>query len=164
MEATERTERDVQTHEAVDTLIHSMRAHHRVVERRIEGMGVHHSQHRMLMRLDRMGRMASQKEIADALDVSPACVARTLKHLSAAGLIDKQEGQDNRRNEISITPAGRQMIEETLNTFLEIDRDMFAGISESELTALIRTMRRVQQNLADMERPGAESETEETCL
>ena len=28
----------------IDALIHTMRLHHRVVERRIEGMGVHHSQ------------------------------------------------------------------------------------------------------------------------
>ena len=45
--------------EAVDLLIHVMKQHHRIVERRVEGLGVHHSQHRMLMRLSGMGRTAS---------------------------------------------------------------------------------------------------------
>ena len=56
----------------IDALIHTIRLHHRVVERRIDGMGVHHSQHRMLMRLSDLGRSASQKDLADAMDVSPA--------------------------------------------------------------------------------------------
>ena len=43
----------------------------------------------MRRRAPRMGRSASQKDIADALDVSPACVARTLKPLNAAGLVEK---------------------------------------------------------------------------
>ena len=153
MQRPETTDREAQVWEALNALIHCMRAHHRLVERRIDGMGVHHSQHRMLMQLNRMGPMPSQKEIAQVLDVSPACVARTLKALSASGLIDKREGADNRRNEISITPEGQRMIDDTLSVFLEIDRGMFVGVSEEDLAKLIQIMRHVQQNLAAMERP-----------
>ena len=143
--------REALEREAIDVMIHTMRLHHRVVEKRVEGQGVHHSQHRMLMKLSRMGKSASQKDIAEALDVSPACVARTLKHLSAAGLIDKAEGADGRRNEISILPRGQRMVDESLELFRQIGTQMFRDISEEELAKVNGVLRRVQNNLIEME-------------
>lgn len=137
--------------ENIDVLLHVMRLHHRIVEKRIDGLGVHHSQHRMLMRLSNMGRIESQKDIAAALDVSPACVARTLKSLSAAGLIDKSEGADGRCNEVSILPRGRQLIDDSLNVFRRIDLEMFEGLSDDELSTLCGLMTRLRCNLTAME-------------
>ena len=145
-------ERADQLRQTIDLMIHSMRLHHRVVERRIEGLGVHHSQHRLLMRLSRMGRSASQKEIAAALDVSPACVARMLKPLNAAGLIEKAGGADGRCNQISISPDGERLVEDSLAVFRSIDAQMFEGISGEALAALGGVLRRVQENLINMEK------------
>ncbi len=144
-------ERADQQRQTIDLLIHTMRLHHRVVERRIDGLGVHHSQHRLLMKLARMGRSASQKDIAAALDVSPACVARMLKPLNAAGLIEKAGGADGRCNQISISPDGERLVQDSLAVFRDIDAQMFRGISSEELAALGGVLRRVQENLADME-------------
>ena len=151
METDERARRGAGNREAVDLLIHVMRQHHRIVERRIDGLGVHHSQHRMLMRLSNMGRSPSQKDIAKALDVSPACVARTLKALSAAGLIDKAEAADGRCNEISILPDGQRLIDDSIKVFGEIDAEMFDGVSDEQMAALILALRRIRQNLVRME-------------
>ena len=145
-------ERADQLRQTIDLMIHSMRLHHRVVERRIEGLGVHHSQHRLLMRLSRMGRSASQKEIAAALDVSPACVARMLKPLNAAGLIEKAGGTDGRCNQISISPNGERLVEDSLAVFRSIDAQMFEGSSGEALAALGGVLRRVQENLVNMEK------------
>ena len=144
-------ERAAQTRQAIELMIHTMRLHHRIVEKRIEGMGVHHSQHRMLMLLSRMGKSASQKDIADAMDVSPACVARTLKQLSAAGLVDRAGGADGRCNEVSLLPEGRRVVEDSLAVFHEIGSEMFRGVTGEELTALHGTLRRIQANLIEME-------------
>lgn len=149
MEARERTARVFET---IDALIHTMRLHHRIVEKRIDGLGVHHSQHRMLMKLSRMGKSASQKEIAAALDVSPACVARMLKQLNAAGLVDKADGADGRCNEISVLPAGKRLVDDSLAVFRQIDREMFEGVTEEELIQLGDVLRRVRDNLARMEK------------
>ena len=137
--------------EAVDLLIHVMKQHHRIVERRVEGLGVHHSQHRMLMRLSGMGRTASQKDIASALDVSPACVARTLKGLCASGWIEKAEAADGRCNQISILPEGQRLVDDSRKVFREIDTQMFEGIGEADLAALIALLQRIQRNLDRME-------------
>ena len=131
--------REEQLHTAIDTLIHTMRLHHRIVDKR------------MLMRLSHMGKTASQKDIATEMDVSPACVARTLKSLSAGGLIEKAEGLDGRCNEISLSPLGRPVINDSLKLFREIDAEMFKGISSSELTELTALLRRIQKNLFSME-------------
>ncbi len=148
-------ERQARLRESIDLLIHTMRLHHRIVERRIDGLGVHHSQHRLLMRLWRMGRSASQKDIAAAMDVSPACVARMLKPLHAAGLVEKSCGTDGRCNEVGITQGGRRLVEDSLELFRQIDAQMFRGVSGEALAALRDTLGRVHGNLAEMERAEA---------
>lgn len=137
---------------AIDLLVRVMRAHHRVIESRIDGLGIHHSQHRTLFMLSRMGRTASQKDIAAAQDVSPACVARTLKALSAAGLIEKREGADGRCREIGILPEGQRMIDDSRKVFREIDAQMFAGLTDGDIACLTRILGRMQDNLNAMER------------
>ncbi|MDO4865043.1 MAG: MarR family transcriptional regulator [Clostridia bacterium] len=153
-------ERAERIRESIDALIRTMRLHHRIVERRVDGMGVHHSQHRMLMKLSALGTSASQKDIADAMDVSPACVARTLKHLSAEGLIEKTEGTDGRCNAVSLRPEGQKLVRDSIELFIQIGTDMFEGISDEELTALCGTLGRILDNLGRMERRDAAPETE----
>ena len=138
----------------IDVLIHTMRLHHRVVERRLDGMGVHHSQHRMLMRLSDLGRSVSQCELADAMDVSPACVARMLKPLNAAGLVEKADGSDGRRNEISVSPAGMQLVEDSRAVFRQIGEQMFEGLTDNELKTLGLLLDRLKANLSNMDRGG----------
>ena len=143
--------REALTHGAIDRLVRVMRAHHRVIEKRIDGLGIHHSQHRTLMRLSKMGPADCQKDIAEALDVSPANVARTLKALSAAGLIEKREGADSRCREIDILPAGQALIDASLKTFSEIDAEMFEGVPDEDVMHLTRTLMKVYDNLNNME-------------
>ncbi|MBQ3304989.1 MAG: MarR family transcriptional regulator [Clostridia bacterium] len=138
----------------IDALIHTMRLHHRVVERRIEGMGVHHSQHRLLMRLSDLGRSASQKELADAMDVSPACVARMLKPMTAAGLVEKASGADGRCNEISVSAAGMQLVEDSRAVFRQIGEQMFEGLTEGELQTLGALLDKLKANLSNMDKGG----------
>ena len=146
------------TRETIDGLIHTMRLHHRIVERRIDGLGVHHSQHRMLMKLSCMGQGASQKDIANAMDVSPACVARMLKALNAADLVEKAEGVDGRSNAISVTPRGSRLVQDSVAVFRQIDARMFEGVTDAELKNLNAVLRHIQDNLIDME--GRESRDE----
>ncbi len=139
------------TARAIDRLMRVMRAHRRVIEKRVEGLGIHHGQHWMLMRLYNMGRTASQKDIAEALDVSPACVARMLKGLSAAALIEKCEGTDGRRREISVTPEGEKLVVASHGVFKQIGGEMFEGVSDEDMRTLCRILESVQENLGHME-------------
>jgi len=150
--------RMAQIRDSIDVLIRTRRLHHRVVERRIEGLGVHHSQHRLLMKLSKLGTSASQKDLAEAMDVSPACVARALKQMAAARLIDRADGADGRCKAISILPEGTRLVEDSLAVFRQIGAEMYEGIGEAELAAFTATMRRIQNNLSAMEQRDTLSE------
>ena len=151
----EERERTLLIKDDIDALIHTMRLHHRVVERRIDGLGVHHSQHRMLMQLSDLGRGVSQRELADVIDVSPACVARMLKPLTAAGLVEKAGGADGRRNEISVSDAGMQLVEDSKAVFRQIGEQMFEGLTGDELQTLGRLLDKLKANLSNMDKFGA---------
>ena len=130
---------------AVGLFIRVMRRHHACVERRIGDLGIHHSQHRMLMQLaKREGERPSQKELAEAMGISPAAVTVTLKKLEKEGYICRSmTDEDNRRNEIRITEKGRTKVAESRVIFESVDTAMFEGFTEDEMETLIRFMERI---------------------
>ena len=134
--------------EAMHACIRAMRLHHATVERRVGMLGIHHSQHRTLMHLARGEQIPSQRELAASLGISPAAVTATLKRLEREGYIERvMPDEDNRRNEIRITEAGRAKVEESRALFDEIDRATFAGFTEEELATLTDYLRRMKDNL-----------------
>ena len=143
------SERAAQVHQAIDLLIRSSRLHHRNIEKGFENTGLHRSQRRMLMHLSRFETMPSQRKIADDFDISPACVARTLKALASEGYITRAGDEDDlRRNNVSITEKGLNTVSETRHTFESIDQAAFEGMSCDELNQLISLLARVKENLS----------------
>ena len=67
-------------HELTGKLIFVTHLHHKVMNRYLNQMGLHCSQHRLLMHLGE-GTYASQAELAKHLEVTPATVAVALKSL-----------------------------------------------------------------------------------
>lgn len=135
--------------DTVRLLIRVMRRHHACVERRIGDMGIHHSQHRMLMHLVRQDRdVPSQRELAETMGISPAAVTSTLKRLEKEGYIARTiTDRDNRRNEIRITEEGLSKVMEGREIFESADRAMFEGFSPEELSAFTAYLRRIDENL-----------------
>ncbi len=133
---------------AVHNIIRVMRRHHACIERRVADLGIHHSQHRLLLHLARFECIPSQKEIAETMGISPAAVAATLKRLEREGYIARSvPGEDNRRNEIRITERGLEKVVESREMFESVDRATFAGFSEEEMHTLLDFLARIDQNL-----------------
>lgn len=146
------SERSAQIRQVIDLLIRSSQLHHRNIEKRFENTGLHRSQRRMLMHLSRFDAMPSQRKIADDFDISPACVARTLKALASEGYITRTGDEDDmRRNNVSITQKGLDTVSETRNTFEMIEHATFDGFSFEELDQLISLLGRVKENLIRLE-------------
>lgn len=126
-----------------------MRRHHALVERRIGAIGLHHSQHRMLVHLaKRQGEIPTQKELAENLGISPAAVTTTLKRLEKEEYISRTiTDEDNRCNEIRITEKGLAKIEEGRGIFESADRALFEGFTEAEMATLLSFMERIDHNL-----------------
>lgn len=78
------------------------RMHRRLFESKMAGIGIHRSQHRVLMYLFKhLPDAPSQKELAEHFDISPAAIAVTLKKLENAGYITRAALEnDNRVNTV----------------------------------------------------------------
>ncbi len=124
------------------------RLHHRVADRKINALGVHRSQHMMLMELQCHSSVLSQREIAKRLQISPTAVAVKIKKLESEGLIARNPCQgDCRANSVYITEKGMDIVKKTEMIFNEIDSKMLEGLSQDQLDTFYGCLKQIQQNL-----------------
>ena len=139
-------------HKLCCMMMRVMRMHRRIIEGRIRSLGIHPSQHFVLMQLNRVENMSSQAKIAEMMDVSPASVARTLKNLDEGGYIVRADGQtDSRRNEIAITPKGEIVVNESRALFAGVDEAVYADFSPEELAQLEALLNKMIGSLSALE-------------
>ncbi len=147
--------------ETMGNIIKTARLNRRVMDGKIQQLGIHHSQHFLLMFLSRHSEMPSQREIAREFDISPAAVATTIKKLEQGGYIEKYiDREDGRYHEIGLTDKGRCVVEKSKVLFQEKDMEIFEGIDEQELLQVQKTLGKVLQNLKDLEQRQRKGELE----
>ena len=94
------------------------------------------------------GEIASQRELAQALGVSPATIATSLKSLERLGYVEKRlDDRDNRRNRVAITEKGIAAVEECFSVFQSVDQRMLEGLTDRERDDLDRLHRKMLSNL-----------------
>ena len=136
--------------EIIGVLMFTMRLHHKVVEKYVSALGIHHGQHRLLMRLTKQ-EWKSQKELADSMEISTATVAVSLKKLEQGGYITREVvSDDNRYNQLEITNKGREVVKESCKIFEHIDNTMFKGFTEEEKEEFYRLVKKMNQNLTEL--------------
>lgn len=106
----------------------------------------------MLRERGRGGRVAAQRELADALHVSPATIAVSLRSLERAGYVEKRlDEADQRRKTVQLTPKGDLAISKCIQAYRRVDDSMFLGFSPEELQELrsyhMRMLRNLQEKL-----------------
>ena len=110
------------------------RLHRTLFERNISQMGIHHSQHHLLMYIAKEKEIDSQKLIAEKFGITPAAVARTLKSLEAEGYIERTNVEDDSRyKKIVITEKGNDIVRESHRMFKETDESIFADFSDEDI-------------------------------
>lgn len=125
--------------------------HRKAIERQIDGLGIHPSQHHLLMYLAAHGS-SSQRSIATAMGVSAATIAVSLKKLEKCGYIEKKvDAADNRFNQILLTKCGEEVVAKSERIFQDTDEKIFDGFSESEKEQLHSYLRRMLENIKKME-------------
>ena len=132
---------------AINMMIKTDHMHKALIDSRVHSLGIHRTQHRILMLLARFEKLPSQKELAEHLDVTPAAVTCALKKIEKGGYIERTLGHDNRYNEIRITEKGRDLVAQTRQLFSAADASMFEGFSDSELDTYISCLERLQANI-----------------
>ena len=90
----------------------------------------------------------TQKELAVLLHSAPATVAASLKVLERQGYVVRHtDEKDSRRNRVSITQQGRDVLEAGLRAFRQVDDAMFQGFTPAEREQVSRFHKRMLDNL-----------------
>jgi len=136
----------------IDLLIRINRAHKNLIDYNISTkIGLHRTQHIILMKLSKRKSLPSQKELAEHIGVSGAAISGALKRLEDDGYISRRIGSDSRYNEIEITEQGKAIVEQTKKIFAEIDEAMFCGFDSDELLLLMGYLDRINKNVNNLE-------------
>lgn len=151
MEKEEQT-RPYEPSEVTHRMVLTNQMHKKLLEKRVDGFGLHRAQHRLLMTLA-CKKFSSQVDLAKHLEVSPATIAVTLKAMEKAGLINKRmRREDNRVNFVELTEAGKKIVEESGEVFQALDQTMYRGFSEKEREQLGHFFDRMYENMQQTEK------------
>ena len=133
------------------------RMHHCCIEKRVQQLGIHRSQHMILMYLAHNEQVPSQKELAKVFNVSTAAIANTMKSLEKSGYICRvADKEDTRKNIVNITEKGRSIVESSKIEFDAVDKEMFKGVTEEQLKVFCEVLDICKSNLQGLD--GAESD------
>ena len=92
--------------------------------------------------------LCTQKELADSLHISPASVATSIKRLEKTGFVKRATDKDDvRKNRLSLTDDGLNILREFRIICDETDKKMFTGFSEEECGLLCSFLQRLYNNL-----------------
>jgi len=81
-------------------------------------------------------------ELAKSADLNPASVTAMLDHLESKGIVERKRGTSDRRVcMVSLTAAGRAIVEERRATWHALWEERFGSFSVDELDAALRVMR-----------------------
>lgn len=121
--------------------------HRKIMDCLLAETGVFSSQHHILMELSR-NQFASQKEIADKMNVSAASIAVSIKKLEKGEYISKEmDVYDNRLNQITLTEKGKKVVEESKQIFKTIDIKVFDEFEQQEIEELDKLLTKLNRKL-----------------
>jgi DNA-binding MarR family transcriptional regulator len=86
----------------------------------------------------------NQKQLGQALDISPPNMAVTLDRMAERGWIERvRSTRDRRAQQIHLTPAGRVLAERTRRIAATMEEPALAGLSRAERALLVELLRKI---------------------
>jgi MarR family transcriptional regulator for hemolysin len=117
-------------------------------DRQVASLHITRSQWSMIVVVARIPG-ATQRTIAEALEMSEASAGRLIDRLCAEGLLQRQERYDDRRaRAVYLTPAAEPLLAKLSDIGRDGEQAIFKGFSEAELDALDGYLERIYRNLA----------------
>ena len=91
---------------------------------------------------------ATQREIAEVLEMSEASAGRVIDRLCADGMLERRPKEDDRRaHTIWPTPAAEPVLEKLGQVASGYDAMVFAGLSDTEMDTLERLLAKLYANV-----------------
>jgi DNA-binding MarR family transcriptional regulator len=124
----------------------------RVYNGRFRSTGLNQSQVAALIHLDRVEEL-SQTDLAGRLGMRKAATGTLLDGLEGKGLVERERGREDRRLQlVSITDAGRRVVDEVDRMGEALGGGLRQGISREERTQLVSILQRIRENLRRIEK------------
>ncbi len=116
-------------------------------DREVASLNVTRSQWSMIVVVAR-NPGATQRVIAEALEMSEASAGRLIDRLCAEGLLQRQERYDDRRaRAVYLTPAAEPLLAKLYEIGRKGEQKIFRGFSDKELETLESYFDRIYRNL-----------------
>ena len=133
--------------EMVHKLISTSLIHRYHITKAAQKVGLYYGQP-MILEYIKEHNLCTQKELADSLHISPASVATSIKRLEKSGFVKRStDKEDVRKNRLSLTKEGLNILKEFRSICNETDEEMFKGFSEEECELLCNYLQRLYNNL-----------------
>lgn len=117
-------------------------------DRKVTNLNVTRSQWAMIAVVARCPG-ASQRMIAEALEMSEASAGRLIDRLCADGLLERRERDDDRRaRAVYLTDAAQPLLEKLAEIAREGEEEMFKGFSPEDLDRLEELLNRIYENVS----------------
>jgi MarR family transcriptional regulator for hemolysin len=115
-------------------------------DRQVAGLHVTRSQWAMIAVVSRHPG-ATQRVIAEALEMSEASAGRLIDRLCADGLLERRDRDDDRRaRAVHLTEAAEPLLERLAKIALDTEERMFMGFSDDDLDRLQTYVDRIYCN------------------
>ncbi|KDP85990.1 MarR family winged helix-turn-helix transcriptional regulator [Cupriavidus basilensis] len=116
------------------------------VEQEVTGLDITHAQATCLMMLA-AGRGSTVTDLGRELNTDMGSVTRLLSRMEKRGLIERQRSDADRRVvDLSITPAGRILVDELPRIYCRVLNRHFKGFSDTELQTFRSMLHRIISN------------------
>ena len=117
-------------------------------DRKVIGLNVTRSQWAMIAVVARTPG-ASQRMIAEVLEMTEASAGRLIDRLCADGLLERRERDDDRRaHAVHVTDAAAPLLAKLAQIAKENEQEMLAGIPSEDIDRLENLLNRVYENIA----------------
>lgn len=136
------------------------RLHRQKTAEAVQDLGLFPGQEQMLMVLAR-GELHTVGDLAEALDVRPPTVSKTLQRLAAQKLVERGEhGEDARRSTISLSEEGARRAKELVSRIKRVEKELVQDLDSKEERRLRKLLRRTARSMAPAKNGDAPAEDE----
>lgn len=116
----------------------------RAVDLRLQPFGLTEATWLPLLRVARAATPMRQKDLAASLGLDNSSVVRVLDSLQAAGLVERREGDSDRRAKaIVLTDAGRATVAQVEAVAHQVREEVFAGMNHAHVAIAFQVLTHV---------------------
>lgn len=131
--------------DAMETLL-ALAAAHAVATRSLEAGGLSFAELRLLLTLRGASDGRRPTEMAQELHLSPSGVTRALLPLEKRGIVErKRDPDDGRASHVSLTPAGRTLLDDAVTAAGERGQKLLRRLSVGQTKQLQRLLEEISR-------------------